>query len=324
MSTKRVAQFGGVGGGGSGSPFTPGKSPIGRGGSNTGGYEINVNWDENNTLEKLIGRTRIDLDTSDRNFESRLMPQHKHVEENKNYVLTPEERIKEKFRAQLHAYNEFLKEQAENLEKNSVEYIKKNYQPKEEHISTIEQNLDKRRLLGDKPYVHQYMDNLPELIKPERTHPVLSNTQMERIAIIVMRDKLEPENDPDVEERNPIDAIRLKTPPIGRTPVLDIDLEEYLGKLLQQYTPQSEGLMEMKDNLPDYPDPDVLATNVDPESVSRDPRMKLDVSVGLEGNLHPYKVPKTQLERNNINEDKGIEERYPTVLEGFNTPSVFQ
>jgi hypothetical protein len=43
MSSKniRTAQFGGVGGGGNGSPFSPGKSPIGSGGKNPGGYEVN-------------------------------------------------------------------------------------------------------------------------------------------------------------------------------------------------------------------------------------------------------------------------------------------
>ena len=327
MSRKKLAQFGGVGGGGSGSPYSPGKSPIGRGGKSTGGYEINVNWDENNTMERLLARLHIEPDLSDRNFEARLMPQHKDIEDNSNYLLTPEERLKAKFRAELHAYNEFLKQQADDLRKNSVQYIKENFQPKEEHITTMENSLASRRQFDDsKKREHKYEDEVPEQIKPERSHPVLSNREMERIAIIVMRDKLVPENDADVEERNVFDVRRYNTPPIGKTPrLLDgVAFEDYLNELVQQYTPQSEGFLEMKDNMPDYPDPDDLPANIDPAAVSKTPKFEMDFGVSIETNLHPNKTPKTQLDRNNINEDKGIEEQYPTILEGFNTPSVFQ
>ncbi len=47
----RTAQFGGVGGGGNGSPFQPGGSPIGRGGSNRGGHEINLYVDEDASFD---------------------------------------------------------------------------------------------------------------------------------------------------------------------------------------------------------------------------------------------------------------------------------
>jgi hypothetical protein len=64
MSSKNIktAQFGGVGGGGNGSPFSPGKSPIGSGGKNPGGYEVNSDWDENLTLEKMLTKTHEYMD----------------------------------------------------------------------------------------------------------------------------------------------------------------------------------------------------------------------------------------------------------------------
>ena len=205
----RIAQFGGVGGGGNGSPFAPGKSPIGSGGKNPGGYEVNSDWDENLTLEKMISKTHDDLDTSDRNFESRLTPQHKFYEENKAYILDPQERLREKFRAELHAFKKALEESADSINKNSVQYIKDNYKLSEQDLQTMEQRLHQRRQFDDtKKRQFKYEDAVPDQIKPERTHPVLSDAQLNRIATIVMRNRLTEENDEDVEQRNIYDIKR--------------------------------------------------------------------------------------------------------------------
>jgi hypothetical protein len=333
----KVSQFGGVGGGGQVSPFAPGRSPIGRGGSNSGGLEINVSWDENQNFDMLLRRTHPDSDNSDRNIETRLTPQHKSYEETKSYLLTPQERLREKFRRELHNYKKSLEEQAENINNNSVEYIQKHFQPKEEHMVTMEENLSKRRKYPDfKKITNDLEDDIPELIKPERIHPVLSDSHLNRIAQIVMRDKLTKEE--DSEERNPFDVARFTVAPLGRTPVLTdgYDLETYFQKLREEASPSPDGQREVANT-------DTVLTNLDPDyqanihprkEIANEPAddgvMDIDLFVSLENNLHPKKTPKNYYDRNNMGEgrnkeDMGVEEVYPgSAFFGIHTPASFQ
>jgi hypothetical protein len=188
MSSKniRTAQFGGVGGGGSGSPFSPGKSPIGRGGTNRGGGELNIYMDEDDNLEKIISRVHLDLhinNINDDNIEKQLTPQHRHNDGELNYHLDASERMKLKFRMQLQSYKKSLEEHADSILKNSPKYIKEHFQPKEEHMTTLEEQLKARRQFDDtKKRVHKYEDEVPEQIKPERYHPVMSSSKFTKIA----------------------------------------------------------------------------------------------------------------------------------------------
>lgn len=341
MSSKNIktAQFGGVGGGGNGSPFAPGKSPIGSGGKNPGGYEVNSNWDENMTLEKMISKTHLDFDNSDKNLEARITPQHKYFEENKAYLLTPEERLKEKSRSQLHAYKKSLEEHANSIYKNSVKYIQEHYQLTDKDLQTMEQRLHERRHFDDsKKREFKYEDQVPEQIKPERTHPVLSDRQLNRIAIIVMRDKLTEENDSDVEERNQFDNIRFKYAPIGRTPVLTegAELDQYLEDVLHEYTPESNGAMEVGDLVTDMTNPD-YEPNVHPRhEIANEPAddglNEINLFQTLEGNLNNKKAPSNQFDRNNMSsdeeeygkEDMGVETVYKgSPWFGSHTPASF-
>jgi len=341
MSSKNIktAQFGGVGGGGNGSPFAPGKSPIGSGGKNPGGYEVNSDWDENKTLEKMLSKTHEDMDLSDRNFESRLTPQHQHFEENKVYVLDPMERLKEKFRAELHAYKKSLEEHADSLEKNSVKYIQEHYKLTDNDLQTMEQRLHQRRHFDDsKKREFKYEDKTPDQIKPERAHPVLSDTQMNRIATIVMRDKLTQENDEDVEQRNIYDKKRYTDPPIGRTPVLTNgdELGQYTEDMLHEYTPESNGAMEVGDLVTDETNPD-YEPNIHPRNeIANEPADDelegINVFQTLEDNLHNRKAPDNQFDRNNMSSDKekfgdedmGVEDVYKgSPWFGSHTPASF-
>ena len=340
MSSKNIktAQFGGVGGGGNGSPFSPGKSPIGSGGKNPGGYEVNSDWDENLTLEKMLAKTHEDMDVSDRNMESRLTPQHKFFEENKAYVLTPQERLKEKFRAELHAYKKSLEEHADSLHKNSVKYIQEHFKLSDDDLQTMEQRLHKRRHFDDsKKRQFKYEDQVPDQIKPERSHPVLSDTQINRIATIVMRDKLTQENDEDVEQRNIFDVKRFEYAPIGRTPILTHgdELQQYFEDMLHEYTPESNGAMEVGDLVTDETNPD-YEPNFHPRNEIAnefDNDMKdINVFQTLEDNLHNKKMPDNQFDRNNMssdkekygNEDMGVETVYEgSAWFGSHTPASF-
>jgi hypothetical protein len=331
----KTAQFGGVGGGGSGSPFAPGKSPIGTGGKNSGGLEINVSWDEDMNFEKLLSKIHEDQDDSDRNFESRLTKFHKNFEENKSYYLTPQERLREKFRRELRNFKRSLEEQAKNINKNSVQYIKENFKSKEEHVVPIEVSLAKRRKFPDnKKREFDYEDKVPDQIKPERTHPVLSDNHLNRIAKIVMRNKLTEEEDQDVEERNQFDIARFTVPPIGRTPVLTdgSELDEYFSKLMEEAAPNESGQRENAntDTILTKADPDYSPNVHSIKEIANEPAddgvFDIDLFVTLEGNLHPNKTPKNYYDRNDMgNEDKGLEEVYPgSVFFGIHSPASFQ
>lgn len=328
----KTAQFGGVGGGGQVSPYSPGRSPIGRGGSNPGGHEINISWDDTQNFDMLLRRTHQDIDTSDRNIETRLTPQHKYFEETKVYVLTPEERMREKLRRDLHNFKNSLEEQAKKIKEKDTPIV-----PKEEHMVGFDVTLGKRRQFDDKQKrKFDYEDKVPDQIKPSRIH--YSNNLNERTAIIKRRDRITEEEDADVEERNIFDVVPFTNPPIGRTPVLfhGDELEEYFSKLRQEAAPNDEGQRENANT-------DTIFTKADPEynpnvhprnEISNEPAddglLDMDLFVSLEGNLHPKKSPSSYFDRNNLDintkkEPMGLEDAYPgmTFL-GIHSPASFQ
>ncbi len=327
MSQKNIktSQFGGIGGGGSGSPFSPGRSPIGRGGNNSGGYEINVQWADDKTLEKLISRTHIDQDLSDKNIESRLTPQHQYAEEVKNYLLTPAERLREKFRAELHAYKKSLEEHADSLHKNSVEYIKEHYKPKAEHITTLEDQLKARRKYNDEPKKNffQYEDELPELIQPERIHPVLSNSVMKKvIADYPIKRRNEITEDSEYE-KNEADVAKYTTVPGNFKILLTQDqLDKYLSEpgVNRSYT-DKDGFYN-EEIVSDYLYPETKANNHPINEISNNKPLESELFLPLEVQLHKS-GPMNSYDRNNPSgkENMGLEEIYPVGIAGRNSPS---
>jgi hypothetical protein len=254
----RTAQFGGVGGGGNGAPFQPGGSPIGRGGGNRGGHEINLYVDEDASFDKLLRRTHIEPDNRDVNLESRLTPQHKNYEDLIPYELTPEERMRAKFRAQLHNYKKSLENAASDLIKNSPAYIKEHYRPKDEHMMTMEQSLENRHKYNkDFKYPREeYKD--PD--KPERLHFAISDKAINRVAEdyeVARRNRMTKEYP---EDRNEFDEAQFSYAPIGKTPILihGEDLDQYEQDLMNVNTPDHDGFQEyeLKDTILSYPDPD--------------------------------------------------------------------
>lgn len=341
MSNKntKTAQFGGVGGGGSGSPFQPGGSPIGRGGNKGGGYDINVFWNDEDTLEKLICHKHPDADNSDRNIESRLTPQHTYAEENKNYYLTPAERVRARFREELHKHKKLMENHAKSIQENSVEFIKTHFQPKEEHILTIEEKLKQRRKYSDDPKQNyfQYEDDIPELIQPERTHLVLSdkNQTLRKADMISRPNQITDEQD---EKENIFDKARYTTYPEGslKTLVDSYDVEEFLGKnkgngagVNRNYT-SSDGLY-YEDTLLNTPDMEAQPSfpNYDASTYTS---KQSDLFKPLESQLHSTS-PRDRLNRNlpsssidnNINtttEDLGVEDKYKgSTYIGMHSPS---
>jgi hypothetical protein len=273
----RTAQFGGVGGGGNGSAFQPGGSPIGRGGSNRGGHEINLYVDEDASFDKLLRRTHNEPDNRDVNIESRLTPQHKNYEDLIPYELTPEERMRAKFRAQLHNYKKSLENAANSLMKNSPAYIKENYHPKTEHMMTMEQSLeDRHKYNKDFKYPREeYKD--PD--KASRIHFAISDREINRIAedyAISRRNRM---TDEYPEDRNQFDEQQYKYVSQGKTPKLEVEvlesegLDEYLKKLMIEKTPNEDGFQEygLKDTLLSYPDPDTKPNIHAPKDIAPKP-----------------------------------------------------
>ena len=312
----RTAQFGGVGGGGNGSAFQPGGSPIGRGGSNRGGHEINIYVDEDASFDKLLRRTHPEPDNRDVNIESRLTPQHKHYEEMIPYELTSEERMRAKFRAQLHNYKQSLENAANSLMKNSPAYIKEHYHPKAEHMMTMEQSLEDRHKYNKefKYPREEYKD--PD--KPERLHFAISDQAINRIAedyAVRRRNRI---TDEYPEDRNQFDEKQFSYAPIGKTPILihGEEIDNYFINLMSVNTPDHDGFQEyeLKDTVLTYPEPDGKANVHAPKDIAPEPEEMKDnnVFMSLEGQMHPSKKFTTYLDYNDqsLKEDKGVEEVY--------------
>lgn len=326
----KTAQFGGIGGGYSGSPYQPGGSPLGRGGSKGIAYDVNSIWGDENTLEKLISKTHPDADCSDRNMEARLTPQHDYKEENKNYYLDPKERLRARFREELHKHKQLLEDHAKSLQENSVEFIKNNYAPKEEHMMTMEQQLKQRRMYSDNPKQNyfKYEDDIPELIQPERTHPVFSNNdkRIKKADIISRPGQI---TDELASEENWVDDERYKNAPMGNFKMLktQIDLPEYLyeGDGANTSYQEKDGLW-LEDTVLDFPDsetlPSVSNSAKGPVTIQNDGKNNLYKPIqSTESALHPT-TPLTRFDRNQpaaridiapntSMEDMSVFEKYP-------------
>jgi hypothetical protein len=312
----RTAQFGGVGGGGNGSPYQPGGSPLGRGGANRGGHEINLYVDEDASFDKILRRTHVEPDMRDVNMEARLSPHHKHYEDAIPYELTPEERKRAKFRAQLHNYKQSLENAASDLMKNSPAYIKEHYKPKAEHMMTMEQALEDRHKYN-KDYKYdrsEYKD--PD--KPSRLHFSITDQAINRIAedyAVKRRNRI---TDEYPEERNEFDEAQFTKPSLGKTPVLTEgnEFDTYIQNLMNVNTPDYDGFQEyrLKDTVLTEGSPDGKINIHAPKDIAPEPKSlkEIDPESTLEGQMHRNETFTTYFDYNDptLKEDKGVEEVY--------------
>ena len=274
--------------------------------------------DEDASFDSLLRRTHIEPDNRDVNLESRLTPQHKNYEDLIPYELTPEERMRAKFRAQLHNYKKSLENAASDLIKNSPAYIKEHYRPKDEHMMTMEQSLENRHKYNkDFKYPREeYKD--PD--KASRMHFAISDREINRIAedyAISRRNRM---TDEYPEDRNQFDEQQYKYVSQGKTPKLEVEvlesegLEEYFKKLMIEKTPNEDGFQEygLKDTLLSYPDPDTKPNIHAPKDIApkSETLKESNPFMTTEQALNPEKKDTTYL--NYIDptnkEDKGVEE----------------
>jgi hypothetical protein len=321
MSTKNIktAQFGGVGGGGNGQSFAPGGSPIGNKGKNSGSWDINIYIDEDASFDKILSRTHLDrnYDSSD-NIEKRLTPQHRDSELELNYILSPSERRQKRIWDSFFTYQEALREHAEEIKNKSkdISYTKAS------HMMTREESLKARRNHDDLSLNrHEREDNSPDTIKPERTHPVLSETELNRVAQYLNN------NDDDEivytsgnritkdTQRDPTTKIQKTISPFNyNTPVLTDGAE--LDNYLENSDKANRGGQYSMYNEPtilDYTNPDYAPTFANPR-IKPIKKMVDENKDNIEKRLHTEKFISNTYDR--MYEKDSLEEQYNTYPAG--------
>lgn len=281
----KTAQYGGIGGGGTQSPYSPGGSPIGRGGYNPGGWDINA-YIEDISFEHFLARTHNPPDPSEeRNIENRLEIFHRFSEDDAApFTLTPRERYKKKVKEEIEKHEKFLQDASNRLKNNSVKFIKEHYKPQNEHITGIEQLLSSKRKY-EEGFKSDLIDNIPELIKPERIHWAIRDLDKIVAAYpIKRRDRV---TEDDSEEQSEFETYR-KTHFPNPVPLLgptDLTLDEYLEVLPKQ---NRSGYSEFWNTpaLPfDVPGEAPFRNHIEKDK-SQLPKKELNPELSTESNLH--------------------------------------
>jgi hypothetical protein len=320
----KTAQFGGVGGGGQASPFTPGKKPMGVG---QGARGINNYIDEDMSFEKILSKTHMDPEPSDKNLESRISIFHKQNPEQDaaNYILDSSERLRAKYKAILHNYKQTLEIEAESIIKNSPKYIKEHMSVKEKHMMTREESLQSRRKYNkDTKYPReQYTD--PD--KPSRLHFAISDQDINRIAeghAIGRRNRIQKEYPQD--ERSQFDtAVYDRWPEMSYKQIELKDGWQGLTDYLEDSSKANRDYAADTWNEPvldDYKSPDGKA-NVHPRKdiaeVPEDSVLnEIDLFQGLESNLRKNEEDSTYADKKDFHKNTidGLEDIYPIYFYG--------
>jgi hypothetical protein len=306
----RTAQFGGVGGGGTPSPFTPGSKPMGVGKSQGQNSAVNMYINEDDNFEKILSRTHQDNEYNDDNIETKLTMFHKQNVEMGfiNYELTPLERLQAKYRSILHNYKLNLEKEADSLLKNSPGYIKENLKTDKKHLQTMEQSLEARHKYNtDTKYPREeYKD--PD--QPSRSHFALTEEQLIRIAFQVANNDKEDYaiglfgsevTDPVPGEQRKFDQRFKQIPEMSYVTLDGDDGFQGLNKYLDNSANSNRDGTSSKYNEPtiqDYPNPDGKA-NISPAQLENKPAPggqypnANDPNMTTEQKMHKNKMPTT-------------------------------
>lgn len=153
--------------------FGPGSSPVFK---NTNNRSRGVNIRFESSLDSIISTTHRPAPIDpERNLEKRLEIFHTNAEEdNIPYNLSSKERFKLKQIKEIRRREKFYEDAAKRELENSVEYVKKNSQPAENVMQTLEESLSSRRKYENHKEKSILKDVSPEQIQPERRHTVAS------------------------------------------------------------------------------------------------------------------------------------------------------
>jgi hypothetical protein len=284
----KIAQYGGVGGGGT-APYSPGGSPIGKGGYNPGGWDVN-SFTEDISFEHFLARTHNPPDPSEeRNIENRLEIFHRFSEDDvAPFTLTPRERYKKKVKEEIEKHEKFLQDASNRLKNNSVNFIKEHYKPQNEHVTGIEQLLSSRRKY-EEGFKSDLIDNIPDLIKPERIHWAIRD--LDKIVQAYPINRRDRVTEDDSEDQSEFETYR-KTHFPNPVPLLgptDLSLDEYLEVLPKQ---NRSGYSEFWNTpaLPfDVPGESPFRNHIEKDK-SKIQKKELNPNLSLDANLHqePY------------------------------------
>ena len=254
----KTAQFGGTTGG-QPSSWAPGASPFASGAGSAKNRGIN-DFTADVPMDGIISRTHNPAPIDEhRNMEKRLEVYHKHQNEDDMipYWLTPEEREKLRIKKELRRRHKNNQMSQEQVDKNSVPYIKKHFAPSPEHLTTLEQ-----QLIG----LHKYKpntkmkweDELPPIIQPERIHTSQVVNHGRTSPFMNLRDDEEENAAPNFDNLKmeyPIGTQGIKTLTKGS------ELDQYLDGAFRANWGGAEGPREK--TLLDYP----AADQIGPHSV---------------------------------------------------------
>ena len=325
----RTAQFGGVGGGGTPSPFTPGRKPMGVGKSQGQNSAVNMYINEDDSFERILSRTHQDNEYNDDNIETKLTMFHKQNVEMGfiNYELTPLERLQVKYRAVLHNYKLNLEREADSLLKNSPAYIKENFKTDKKHLQTMEQSLEARHKYKSDTKYPREEDQDPD--RPSRIHFALSEEQLIRIA----REIANPDDEnyavglfgsevtePVPGEQRKFDERFNNFPEMSYIKLDGQDGFDGLNNYLDNSAKSNrDGLSDKykETTIQDYPNPDGKA-NVSPAQLENKPTPggqypnANDPNMTTEAKMHKNKMPTTYRDFINADEEKtATESIYP-------------
>jgi hypothetical protein len=312
---RTAAGFGGVGGGGSGA-WSPGGSPIAKGGQTQGNFNQFV---DDASFETILARIHQDApDDPERNLEARLVPQHQDKEYgalNNLDILDVDERNAYKLRTKLRAHKHMLEKAATQMQAN----------PHHQKIqmSPMEESLAARRKYKD-GQKFDYEDDVPPQIKPERYHPVLSNNKNERVAIDFAFRRRDHITDAEPGDADAWWQATKNQVPMGKAPLLTegAEMDQYFDELLNENNPNPSGLWN-EENIQneEIVDPDTKPNFSGNNSAKYDDP-KNDLTMSLEQQLHGDSYEKNQYDRNNFgNEPIGFDDN-PLMRGQGNYPRV--
>ena len=297
---RTAAGFGGVGGAGSGA-YSPGGSPISKGGQTPGNFNHFV---DDASFEVIISRIHQGApDDPERNMEARLVPQHTFKEDdavNNLDILDVDERNAFKLRTKLRAHKHMLEIAATQMKAN----------PHHEKIqnSTIEESLKARRKYKD-GQKFDYEDDVPAQIKPERVH--YSSSSNERVAIDFNYRRRDQINEVEPGDADAWWKATKNQVPMGKAPLLvhGDEIETYFKELLNENNPNPSGLWN-EENIQneEIVDPD-SKPNFSGSSSAENYDKKNSLTMTTEQQLHGDSYEKNQYNRNNFgNEPIGFDD----------------
>lgn len=153
----------------------PGSSPLFKGLSNK---NRGTNTRFETSIDTIISRTHrpVPIDP-ERNVEKRLEQFHVHSEDDAiPYELDIKERARLKIKKEIRRREKFYEDAANRVEENSVQFIKENFHPSKEQVTTLEELLSSRRKYEKIKEKSITEDEASEQIQPGRRHTVARNT----------------------------------------------------------------------------------------------------------------------------------------------------